>query len=143
MPFFKRGAFSSFELLCIIVIFAILSSIGVRYLGDIQEKNCLLYLKARLASAQHALSTYYHSTFMLNLSSDSVRAREIFISALFQGGINKQCVFELKGKQMIAHVGEKNLTFTLSPPTFALNPKISCNIKDPLCKEMSDQILDK
>lgn len=143
MLFFSRGAFSSFELLCVVVIFAILSSVGVRYLGDIQEKNCLLYLKARLASAQHALSTYYHSNFMLNLSPDSVRAQAIFTSALFHGGINRQCAFELKGKHMIAYVGAKNLTFTISPSTFALNPKISCNIKDPLCKDMSDRILDK
>lgn len=102
-----------------------------------------MYLKARLASAQHTLSNYYHTAFMLNLSPDSTRAREIFISALFRGSTNKQCAFELKEKQMVAHVGAKNLVFKLSPATFAINPKISCNIKDPLCKEMSDRILDK
>lgn len=143
MLFSKREAFSSFELLCVVVIIAILSSIGVRYLGNVQEKNCLLHLKSRLASAQHTLSMYYHSTFMLNLHPDFVRAREIFASALLQGGTKQQCYFELTEKQMIAYVGAKKLSFTLSPPTFALNPKISCNIKDPLCKEMTDRILDK
>lgn len=64
MQFSNRGAFSSFEILCVIIIIAIIMSVGVRYMGHIAHKQCISRLKSQLAHTQNALSMYYADAFI-------------------------------------------------------------------------------
>ena len=127
MRYSKRAGFSTFELLCVVIIVAIIGSIGVRYLGYITHKQCLLHLKARLAHTQNALNrTYAHN-----------------IPSTLGDNATPQCVFIVQKTQLIAIIGTQNVVFSVTPPTLTLNPKISCNIAESLCRDLSDRILDK
>ncbi len=141
MRYSKRAAFSAFELLCIIVIIAIMASVGIRYLGYITSKQCLLHLKARLTHTQNALSAYYTDTFIRAESIDITYPQRI-LSYLSQTN-TPQCGFNIQSHQIIATIGTQSLAFSLEPPTLEVNPKISCNLSTPLCKDFSDRILDK
>lgn len=141
MQYSKRAGFSTFELLCVVIIVAIIGSIGVRYLGYITHKQCLLHLKARLAHTQNALSAYYADSFVRGDSINPIYAQNI-LSTLGDNA-TPQCAFILQKTQLIAIIGTQNVVFSVTPPTLTLNPKISCNIAESLCRDLSDRILDK
>lgn len=141
MRYFKHDAFSAFECLCVIIIFAILSSIGVRYLGYIADKQCILALKAKLNLTQSALSDYYARSFLTADSIDTMYASSILMR-LMQSPKPK-CYFTVHTDSIIATVGTQNIHFYVQPATLAVNPRIFCELSQPLCKAFSDRILDK
>ncbi|MCX2717182.1 prepilin-type cleavage/methylation domain-containing protein [Helicobacter sp. MIT 21-1697] len=141
MQFSNRRAFSSFELLCVIIIIAIITSIGVRYMGHITHKQCISRLKSQLAHTQNALSAYYANAFIRADVIDYVQAQSI-LRQLEQNN-TLQCAFSVQGSKIIAHIGMEHLVFGLEPPTLEINPKIFCKLSSALCKDFSDRILDK
>ncbi|CAM2778794.1 prepilin-type cleavage/methylation domain-containing protein [Helicobacter sp. MIT 03-1614] len=141
MQFSNRGAFSSFEILCVIIIIAIIMSVGVRYMGHIAHKQCISRLKSQLAHTQNALSMYYADAFIRADVIDYTQAQSI-LKHLEKSNTSK-CAFSVQGSKIIAHIGIEYLTFTLEPPTLEKNPKISCKLSSALCKDFSDRILDK
>ena len=146
-----RGAFSSFELLCVVVIVGIMASVGVRYLGQISHKQCILGLKSRLAHTQSALSSYYADSFLSGSEPSSTRAREILNRLTFENLTQTSplphtrpiCGFVLSSKGLEAHIKGQILSFIIDPPSMQHNPRIYCNLAQPLCKEFSDRKLDK
>lgn len=132
-------AFSAFELLCIIVIFAILSSIGVRYIGNMKERSCILHLKSQLAHTQKRLSEYYSHTFLEATPIQPQIARSI-IASLPHSAV---CGFDMSNNHLVAHIGSNKLSFQIEPTNLEYNPRIFCNLRDELCKQMSDRILEK
>jgi len=133
------NAFSSFEIICVVMIVAILVSFSMRYIGNIKEKSCIIALKSSLANTQRQLSQYYAKAFLSSRDIDSRVARDILTR--LPNDVN--CGFELQNSALIAYIGDKKLYFNIEPSSFAYNPRIFCALQDSLCKQMSDRILDK
>lgn len=127
--------------MCAIIIFAIVASVGVRYMGYIGHKQCLNELKSRLISTQSALSAYYAQRFLQADSIDTTKAY-VILSRLEQNNRAK-CAFYVHSGSIMAIVDSKNLQFVLEPASLVINPKISCLLKEALCKDFTDRILDK
>lgn len=140
MRYSKRSAFSAFEVLCVIVIVGILAGVGIKYMGHIQHKQCVLRLKAKLASTQNTLSQYYTQAFMKAQIEPTV-ARQILQTATLDS--TPTCRFSLESNALKATIDSQILYFSIQPSDLSLNPIISCNLSQPLCKEFSDRILDK
>lgn len=141
MLYSKKPAFSAFELLCVVMIVAILASIGVRYLGYVSHKQCLLHLKAQLSHAQNALSVYYTDSFIREEKVDSAYAYSLLSNITRTN--RAQCGFVLEPHRLTATIGIQSLSFSIEPSTFLVNPKIFCPLALPLCKDFTDRILDK
>lgn len=141
MRYSKRAGFSAFELVCIIVIVAVIAGVGVRYLGYVAHKQCLLHLKAQLAHTQNALSAYYTESFIREDVINPTYAQNILHHLSLNA--KSQCGFNVQGAQLIAVIGTQSVVFSIDPPNLVLNPKIFCKLSEPLCKELSDRILDK
>lgn len=140
MRYSKRSAFSAFEVLCVIIIVGILAGVGIKYMGYIQHKQCVLRLKAKLASTQNTLSQYYTQAFMKAQIEPAV-ARQILQTATLDS--TPTCRFSLESNALKATIDSQILYFSIQPSDLSLNPIISCNLSQPLCKEFSDRILDK
>lgn len=140
MLYSKRSAFSAFEVLCVIIIVGILAGVGIKYMGHIQHKQCVLRLKAKLASTQNTLSQYYTQAFMKAQIEPTV-ARQILQTATLDS--TPTCRFSLESNALKATIDSQILYFSIQPSDLSLNPIISCNLSQPLCKEFSDRILDK
>lgn len=140
MRYSKRSAFSAFEVLCVIIIVGILAGVGIKYMGHIQHKQCVLRLKAKLASTQNTLSQYYTQAFMKAQIEPAV-ARQILQTATLDS--TPTCHFSLESNALKATINSQILYFSIQPSDLSLNPIISCNLSQPLCKEFSDRILDK
>ena len=140
MRYSKRSAFSAFEVLCVIIIVGILAGVGIKYMGHIQHKQCVLRLKAKLASTQNTLSQYYTQAFMKAQIEPTV-ARQILQTATLDS--TPTCRFSLESNALKATIDSQILYFSIQPSDLSLNPIISCNLSLPLCKEFSDRILDK
>ena len=140
MRYSKRSAFSAFEALCVIIIVGILAGVGIKYMGHIQHKQCVLRLKAKLASTQNTLSQYYTQAFMKAQIEPAV-ARQILQTATLDS--TPTCRFSLESNALKATIDSQILYFSVQPSDLSLNPIISCNLSQPLCKEFSDRILDK
>ncbi|BDB65986.1 hypothetical protein Hc94105_0170 [Helicobacter cinaedi] len=140
MRYSKRSAFSAFEVLCVIIIVGILAGVGIKYMGHIQHKQCVLRLKAKLASTQNTLSQYYTQAFMKAQIEPAV-ARQILQTATLDS--TPTCRFSLESNALKATIDSQILYFSIQPSDLSLNPIISCNLSQPLCKEFSDRILDK
>lgn len=140
MRYSKRSAFSAFEVLCVIVIVGILAGVGIKYMGHLHHKQCVLRLKAKLASTQNTLSQYYTQAFMKAQIEPTV-ARQILQTATLDS--TPTCRFSLESNALKATIDSQILYFSIQPSDLSLNPIISCNLSQPLCKEFSDRILDK
>lgn len=140
MRYSKRSAFSAFEVFCVIIIVGILAGVGIKYMGHIQHKQCVLRLKAKLASTQNTLSQYYTQAFMKAQIEPAV-ARQILQTATLDS--TPTCRFSLESNALKATIDSQILYFSVQPSDLSLNPIISCNLSQPLCKEFSDRILDK
>lgn len=140
-----RGAFSSFELLCVVVIVAILASVGVRYLGQFSHKQCLLELKSRLYHTQNLLSNYYADSFLNANEPNPLHSRQILHRLMEQtnSSSHPSCGFVLTQNDLEAHIKGQILKFIIDPPSLSINPRIYCNLSQPLCKEFSDRRLEK
>ena len=137
----SRAGFSAFELLCVIIIVAIVAGVGVRYMGHITQRQCILHLKSKLSHTQYILSAYYADSFIRGDSISMAHARNVFHQLTLNP--KQQCAFVLQDSTLIAHIGAQNVVFRIDPPNLAINPKISCVLSAPLCKELGDRILDK
>lgn len=140
MRYSKRSAFSAFEVLCVIIIVGILAGVGIKYMGHLHHKQCVLRLKAKLASTQNTLSQYYTQSFMKAQIEPTV-ARQILQTATLDS--TPTCRFSLESNALKATINSQILYFSIQPSDLSLNPIISCNLSQPLCKEFSDRILDK
>ena len=140
MQYSKRSAFSAFEVLCVIIIVGILAGVGIKYMGHLHHKQCVLRLKAKLASTQNTLSQYYTQAFMKAQIEPTV-ARQILQTATLDS--TPTCRFSLESNALKATIDSQILYFSIQPSDLSLNPIISCNLSQPLCKEFSDRILDK
>ncbi|STP11633.1 Tfp pilus assembly protein PilE [Helicobacter cinaedi] len=140
MLYSKRSAFSAFEVLCVIIIVGILAGVGIKYMGHLHHKQCVLRLKAKLASTQNTLSQYYTQAFMKAQIEPAV-ARQILQTVTLDS--TPTCRFSLESNALKATIDSQILYFSIQPSDLSLNPIISCNLSQPLCKEFSDRILDK
>ena len=140
MRYSKRSAFSAFEVLCVIIIVGILAGVGIKYMGHIQHKQCVLRLKAKLIFTQNTLSQYYTQAFMKAQIEPAV-ARQILQTVTLDS--TPTCRFSLESNALKATIDSQILYFSIQPSDLSLNPIISCNLSQPLCKEFSDRILDK
>lgn len=140
MRYSKRSAFSAFEVLCVIIIVGILAGVGIKYMGHLHHKQCVLRLKAKLAFTQNTLSQYYTQAFMKAQIEPTV-ARQILQTATLDS--TPTCRFSLESNALKATIDSQILYFSIQPSDLSLNPIISCNLSQPLCKEFSDRILDK
>ncbi|WP_104743462.1 type II secretion system protein [Helicobacter cinaedi] len=140
MRYSKRSAFSAFEVLCVIIIVGTLAGVGIKYMGHLHHKQCVLRLKAKLASTQNTLSQYYTQAFMKAQIEPTV-ARQILQTATLDS--TPTCRFSLESNALKATINSQILYFSIQPSDLSLNPIISCNLSQPLCKEFSDRILDK
>lgn len=141
MRYFKHSAFSTFEALCVVVIVAVIASVGIRYLGYITHKQCLDKLKGRLTYTQNVLSMYYTDLFIRGDVANPADAR-VILSHLTKDNTPK-CHFVLRSSNLIATIDKQSVSFSIEPSSLALNPKISCSLISPLCKAFGDRILDK
>lgn len=141
MQYFKHNAFSAFEVLCAIVIAGVLTSVGIKYMGHLQHRQCVMGLKAKLTFTQNALSQYYTQAFMYADLFQPEMARQI-LQTLTLDSV-PTCHFILESHTLKAIIGSQILHFSIQPSDLSLNPIISCNLSLPLCKEFSDRILDK
>ncbi len=141
MQYFRHSAFSAFEVLCVIIIVGILASVGIKYMGHLQHRQCVMGLKAKLAFTQNALSKYYTQAFMYAPSIQPQEAREI-LQTLTRDS-TPTCHFSLESHKLKATIGSQILYFSIQSSDLSLNPIISCNLSLPLCKEFSDRILEK
>lgn len=141
MQYFRHSAFSAFEVLCVIIIVGILASVGIKYMGHLQHRQCVMGLKAKLAFTQNALSKYYTQAFIQADSFQPEIARQILQTATLDS--TPTCRFSLESNALKATIDSQILYFSIQPSDLSLNPIISCNLSQPLCKEFSDRILDK
>lgn len=132
-------AFSAFELVCVIVIVAILFGVGLRTMGNMSQKSCMIKLKSHLTHAQKSLSEYYAQIFLASSKANPSVARAILASL----PNDVSCGFSLQASSLLAHIGENTLVFSIEPASLEYNPRIFCALQNPLCKQMSDRILDK
>lgn len=134
-------AFSSFELVCVLVIIAIFTSFSLRSLHSMQQKMCLNTLKTKLTRTQNALTNHYTQSFLLNIPSDP-NAAYILLSKL-QENANTRCGFSFHTNILTAHIGDKQLNFFIEPASLQSNPRLYCPLSAPLCKEFSNRTLNK
>lgn len=143
MPYSKAlsPAFSTLELLCVIIILGILASVGFSYMGNLSHKQCIHILKSKLQGTQSALSSYYANSFVkaVPIRQDDALA----ILKRLESSNKPTCALRLESSHIVAIVGSDVLHFSIEPSNLSINPKISCILTHKLCKAFSDRILDK
>lgn len=135
-----RGAFSALELICLIVIIAILLKISLHYMGNVQERMCILRLKSKLTHTQENLSKYYTQMFMRSIPIDKTFVQN---SLYTMQTPSSSCYFSFENQRLVAHIGSSYLAFFIDPINLDLNPRIYCTLTDRFCKDFVDKTLEQ
>lgn len=136
--FSHKKAFSLFELLLFLGIFAILLTQALPRF-TLNETLCFHQLRAKLAKANDAFLHLY--TQSLLQSSQSHPIAPILEELTAQN--NPNCFFEYKKGRLLARMGKKTLPFEISPKDFKSKPKIYCSLSNELCRMFWQKTLKK
>ncbi len=137
-----RSAFSTLELILVIVIVGILSIGALKVITFNTQKVCLQNLRTKLFVAQERLHTLYMRGFLNSLPPQNLAFQASMILHNLHTP-NIPCGFSYAHPMLYAKVGSESIAFSIEPNDLTQNPKIFCHYNTPLCKEFFNRILEK
>lgn len=135
--FLTRGAFSLIELVSVILILGIISHHAFpRFF--VQEHLCIQELRAKLSKANAEFTKLYEQSILQNKMPNIQNILQDLTSSQ-----NPSCVFKHTKQKLIAHIGNKTLSFAIDPKDFSTKPKVYCKLSDNLCQNFWGKKLKK
>ncbi|PAF49566.1 hypothetical protein BKH41_02565 [Helicobacter sp. 12S02232-10] len=129
-------AFSLIEIVFGIVILGILVSVAIPRLSS-DSKICELALSSKLGILQSKISLLFTKA---HLSDQKINRSEIFalLGALDKDGTNECFLrFNPQNLTILAKSHSQATILRISPKDFSSNPKIFCELSNPLCKKIN------
>ncbi|WP_104697023.1 MULTISPECIES: hypothetical protein [unclassified Helicobacter] len=126
------------ELVFVIVLLGVLTTLAFRQGIFISEKKCNSYLSLSLKNFQNEISLFFTQKYFLHQKNDGNNFS--YLQEIFQRHTQKNhplCSLTLHQDLTIAARNKEQKTlFTITPKDLSSNLKIQCNFSNPLCKKI-------
>lgn len=133
----KRTSFTMIELVFIIIILGILSSIAIPKFIMGREDACYVKLRANLSETQSELSRQYTKYFMQGKKipeTDLLSTLNNYLASNTSG----RCQFKVNNVNSVtATIGRNTLNMNITTDTDTKTPTITCDLSDPVCQRLT------
>lgn len=131
----SRRAFSMLELVFVIVILGVISSIAIPRLIVGREDACYAKLRAGLSEAETSLTREWTRKFLQGVAPTPQEVTNI-LKILEQNNSDK-CTFRVTNANAItANIGRVNVNFQVKNDKNTKSPVITCDVRNESCRKI-------